>query len=117
MADRVLEDLLISCSFEKEEILRKAAQVLQNWDRKAETDSIGAVLFLEWLKEMKFDLQPEDAGIEAWFCRYCSLFAIPVDFKNPSDTPSGISDLVGAKNCLRRAAETVLRDYGNLSIP
>jgi len=48
LADRAVEDLVSYGLQEKKPLLNEAAIVLKNWDRKLDTRSKGAVLFVNW---------------------------------------------------------------------
>jgi acyl-homoserine-lactone acylase len=61
LADRTVEELVSYGLKEKEPLLNEAAIVLKNWDRKLDTSSKGAVLFVNWYfksrKKKMFDVE------------------------------------------------------------
>jgi len=105
LADRVLDDL-IAAAREGSQLARKAANVLSAWDRQANADSRGAVLFAFWARAMNFDFLPNPA-----------LFAQPWDESNPLQTPAGLRDWKAAVTTLETAARQVQEEYGRLDIP
>ncbi len=101
LADRVLDDLIIAARKDGSEISRQAADILSAWDRQAEANSKGAVLFAVWARAM-----PPS-----------KLFATPWNEKLPLDTPKNLADPVSAVKILEVAATTVKLLYGALDVP
>jgi acyl-homoserine-lactone acylase len=91
LADRLLEDL-IPLARSKGGILADAARVLDNWDRSAEADSHGAVLFDRFWRELV-----ELSGAK-------SPFKTKWDERHPRATPAGLTDPVTAAKALQAAA-------------
>jgi len=100
LADRVLDDLITLARSSETELTQQAADVLAKWDRKADADSRGAVLFATWrqLVDRK------------------RLFAVPWSQDAPLTTPKGIGDPINAITALTKAAETVRLAYGSLDV-
>lgn len=102
LAERLLDELTSAARQQGGELARRAANVLDAWDRKAEADSRGAVLFAFWTQELDF----ED-----------NFFAIPWNKEKPLATPDGLADPRRAVAVLEAAATKVEATYGTLDIP
>jgi acyl-homoserine-lactone acylase len=102
LADRVLKDLLTAARQFGSEPARQAANVLEAWDKNADTNSRGAVLFMVWANEMRLA-----SG---------SGFAVPWNEANPLATPSGLADPKRAASALEAAAAKVKTAYGALDV-
>lgn len=100
LADRILDDLLPATQQYGAPLAKKAAEVLQNWDRRADADSRGAVLFTAWAREVGF-----------------GVFATPWSKEQPRITPDGLKDPKAAASALQRAAQRVRDKYGALNVP
>ena len=98
LADRVLDDLIAATRKNGTEIGQKAADVLSSWDRQAEANSKGAVLFVVWVRSM-----PPN-----------QLFATNWNENSPLDTPKGLANPSKAVQVLEAAATTVKLLYGSL---
>ncbi len=77
----------------------EAINVLRSWDRKADNDSRGAILFYQWIKETRGD-----------------IFAIPWDEKNPLTTPDGLKNPEDAIEALETAAKKIKFFLGSLDM-
>ena len=77
----------------------EAINVLRAWDRKANNDSRGAILFYQWIKETHGD-----------------IFAIPWDEKNPLTTPDGLKNPEEAIEALETAAKKIKFFLGSLDM-
>ena len=106
LADRVLDDLLPAASASSSETTRRAASVLQSWDRSADSASRGALLFTEWWAEYGRRLP-----------RGKNPFAIAWTERAPRSTPDGLADTTLAVAALEAAAQTVARQYGSADAP
>ena len=105
LAERVIDDLTAAAQQQGGELARRAAEVLKAWDRQANADSRGAVLFSFWVEEV--DLESN----------FSTFFAIPWNEKDPLTTPDGIADPTSAIAALEAAAAKVEATYGTLNIP
>ena len=101
LADRVLDDL-IPAARRRGGIARRAAGVLNAWDRASDADSRGAVLFEAWVQEI--GLSP-------------NTFQTPWDEDNPRTTPDGLKNSREAADALVNAAVRVEETYGALDVP
>ncbi|BAY10160.1 peptidase S45, penicillin amidase [Calothrix sp. NIES-2098] len=100
VAERILDDLIPAAQKYGDELTRRAADVLAAWNRNADADSRGAVLFSLWWQEM--------ADKE--------IFSIPWSEKSPRTTPDGLKDPENAAKALQIAATKVEKAYGKLDI-
>jgi acyl-homoserine-lactone acylase len=103
-ADRVLEPLLAAARGSTDSLIGAAAQILAGWDRAADAESRGAVLFQEWWYEYADRLRGR------------SLFAEPWNPQRPLDTPSGLGRPDTAVAALAAAAERVRARHGRLDV-
>ena len=105
LADRVLDDLLSTAATREEESLKRAGAVLRRWDRSADADSRGAVLFTEWWKEYVKRMGARGPWKVQW------------SEDRPLDTPYGIADTAVALASLEAAVKTVESRYGTVDVP
>ncbi len=75
-AELVLPELLPACAASDDALVRRACVALQGWDRRADLDSRGAVLFREFWSVA--------AAI-------ANKWAVPFDPADPVNTPSGVA--------------------------
>ncbi|RUR77033.1 acylase [Chlorogloeopsis fritschii PCC 9212] len=101
LADRILDDLISAAQKQGSELAQRAAKVLAAWDRQANADSRGAVLFATWAEEM--DLE--------------QAFSQPWNDKSPRTTPKGLANPTSAAATLEAAAVKVEKAYGKLDVP
>jgi len=104
LADRLLDDLIPAARQQGSERARRAADVLEAWDRNADAESRGAVLFQAWFRELS-----RHAGNPG-------LFAIKWSEASPLTTPDGLADPTTAIAALEAAATGVEADYGRLDV-
>ncbi|WP_333187032.1 acylase [Microcoleus sp. B3-D7] len=101
LAERLLDDLIVATQQQDNKLARRAADVLAVWDRKADADSRGAVLFAAWVQEMGSPIS----------------FAIPWNEDSPLTTPDGLAEPAAAVTALGAAATKVEAAYGALDVP
>lgn len=107
LADRLLDDLLAAARPSREATTRQAADVLAAWDRAANPDSRGALLFLAWVNALPtLDRQT-----------LSDLFATPFNPADPLHTPAGLKDPASAVRALMVAAARVNAVFGRLDVP
>jgi acyl-homoserine-lactone acylase len=87
-----LDDLVAAAENSSSEIAQKAAAVLKAWDRHADADSRGVVLFAAWAAAY---LRPLGFG----------ALAIPFDLNDPLNTPRGLADPAAAVAALEQTAQ------------
>jgi acyl-homoserine-lactone acylase len=86
-----LDDLITLAAASDDALVQDAREVLANWDRHADADSVGAVLFAAWANDY---ITPR--GIVA--------FTVSWSLDDPLNTPSGIADPEGAIASLKKVA-------------
>lgn len=107
LADRILPDVLDATAQYGTPLAQQAAQVLKSWDRQAEADSRGAVLFHAWATRfMGGATMANQSG-----------FAVPYDLKSPLTTPRGLKDPKKAAAQLDDAAKELQEQFGALDVP
>jgi acyl-homoserine-lactone acylase len=100
LAERILDDLIPAAQKYGDELARRTADILAVWNRNADADSRGAVVFSFWLEEMGID----------------KVFSIPWNEKFPRTTPDGLADPQGAAKALSVAATKVEKAYGAVDV-
>lgn len=105
LADRILPDLLDAAAKYGTPLAKQAAEVLSKWDRQAEANSKGAVLFYDWATKFMGPAMGSQAG-----------FAVPYDLHKPLTTPSGLKDPQKAADQLDTAATQTLKESGALDV-
>lgn len=100
LAERLLDDLIPAARQQGGELARRAADVLDTWDRQANADSRGAVLFALWAEAVDSD----------------HLFAIPWNEDSPRTTPDGLADPASAVTALEAVATKVEAAYKALDV-
>ncbi len=103
LADRVLDDLFAAIGDAASDLAKEAKGVLENWDRQANPDSKGALLFYAWANRMNFN-NP-------------AAFATPWTVEDPLNTPDGLADPAQAVAALEGAAEQIQQAFGSLDAP
>ncbi|MGH7507622.1 MAG: acylase [Longimicrobiales bacterium] len=104
-ADHILEDVLIAARTYGDDLAKRAAAVLAEWDRTTNADSRGAILFEALMRELA--RRPWATG---------SPFDVPWTRTAPFATPDGLSDPAGAAEALTAAARLVEERYDTLGI-
>lgn len=102
-ADRILDDLFAAVEASDSQKARVAMEVLKKWDRKADSDSKGMILFVSWAR--KFNPWGNANYVDGW------------DMENPNTTPDGISDPARAVQLLEAAADEIASKFGSLDSP
>jgi acyl-homoserine-lactone acylase len=103
-ADQFADDLIAAAGKLGTERAKKAAEVLAAWDRAADNDSDGTLLFYRFLT---------GAGT-----RFQNIggYAIPSDEHKPLDTPRGFADPAKAVTLLDKVAAEIEKQYGSLHV-
>jgi acyl-homoserine-lactone acylase len=105
-ADHLVQDVVAAARRIGDEHARAAAAVLEGWDRTADADSRGGVLFQEFYRAMARHRWP--AG---------TMFEVPWTPRAPLTTPDGLSDPATAVAILSRTAQAVRSAHGALDVP
>lgn len=98
LADRTVQELVSFGEQSTDTLLNKAAVVLKNWDKKLDTKSKGAVLFMNWYSLSKS----------------VDLFETKFSPNNPLNTPNTLTTV--SKQLLLNATEETLKKYGKLEV-
>jgi acyl-homoserine-lactone acylase len=102
-ADRVLDELVAAAKQSGRPLAGRAADVLVAWDRKAQAESRGAVLFTYWLQMLL-------GGGK-------SPFAVEWRIDSALTTPHTLADKRAAVAALEAAATAVEKRHGALDVP
>ena len=103
LADRILDDLAIAVDAHGSDLTTRALAVLEGWDRTADAESRGAVLFVRFVEELK------QKGA-------ADMFAEGRNADHPLTTPDGLADPAAAAGALETAATAVMDEYGTLDV-
>ena len=106
LAERVLPELIAAARQSASAPARQSAAVLAAWDRSAEPESRGALLFFSWV--MMLDLRDETLA---------DLFHVGYDPTDPLNTPRELADPSAAVEALAAAAEQLQSLTGQLDAP
>jgi acyl-homoserine-lactone acylase len=98
-ADRILDDL-IPAAQQGNELAKQAAEVLEKWDRQANANSKGAVLFTAWADKLDFD----------------TAFSQPWSETQQRTTPDGLANPKEAVELLEKVAKEIKANYGSLDV-
>lgn len=105
LADRILDDLLPAARASGRPLAMEAADVLERWDRAADAESRGAMLFMLWAHRMFADVETGRG------------FARPWSAADPIGTPDGLADPARAVAALEQVAELMRTRMGGLDTP
>jgi acyl-homoserine-lactone acylase len=105
-ADHLVQDLIAAAIAAGDEHARAAADVLEKWDRNADANSRGAVLFAHIYRALLRQQWPSG-----------SMFEVQWMPSAPLATPDGLSDPRLAVSVMSQAAQAVRATYGALDIP
>jgi acyl-homoserine-lactone acylase len=104
-ADHFLLDLIAAARISDNADARAAADVLERWDRNADAESRGAVLFLNYVRAMQRQRWPSG-----------SPFEVPWTLRAPLVTPDGLSDARLAVELLGQVAQRTRATFGALDV-
>ena len=102
VADRILDDLFMAIDTSDSEMAIKAKIVLENWDRKADAESKGMLLFYTWAR--KFNPNRASNYQEKW------------SIDKPNTTPDGLANPDLAVQLLEQTANEIEAKFGSLDI-
>ena len=103
-ADQFVDDLVATARKLGTERAKRAADVLEKWDRASEGTSDGTLLFYRFMLE---------AGQSF---RSIGGYAVPLDDRQPLTTPRGFADPAKAAAALDSVAARVEKEYGSLHV-
>lgn len=101
-ADKILDDLFEAIDAHGSELAQEAKTVLMDWDRGADADSKGTLLFYRWANAFG----PEKT----------ENFTKPWDTNDPMATPDGLADPAAAVAVLEKVAQGMKDKYGKLDV-
>jgi acyl-homoserine-lactone acylase len=104
VADRILDDVISAARNSAGDKARRAAEVFAKWDRSADAESRGAVLFQAFRTEMVRRL----GGAK--------MFATQWSESDPRNTPRGLADAAATIAALEKAVDQVESDYGAIDV-
>jgi len=104
LADHFVDDLVAQARKIGTVRARQAADILEHWDRQAETTSDGTLLFYRFI---------QNAG-DAF--RAIGGYAVPENDREPLTTPRGFADPAQAVQALDRTAAAIETEYGSLHV-
>ena len=107
MADRVLDELFEAIDQYGGEVAQEAKSVLESWDREANPDSKGTLLFTQWASQSR--LWSQNAFEEKW--SQANALTSPDGLGNPEQAVKTLEEF-GEK-----VSAKVLLSYGNSSRP
>lgn len=103
LADRILDDLFLAIDKYGSHKAKEAKAVFEKWDREANVDSKGTLLFYLWTS--KFNVNDNANYTISW------------DLENPTTTPSGIAYPAKAVELLEETVDEMKSRFGRLDIP
>ena len=101
-ADRILDDLFLAIDGFGSTNSKKAKKLLQEWDRKADVNSIGMLLFYHWSNKFSVDDN--------------STYTKPWNINDPLNTPDGLSDPQKAVRLLDESVVEIEEKFGRLDV-
>ena len=103
-ADQFVDDLVAAVRRLGDARAKRAADVLEKWDRESEGKSDGMLLFYRFLLAAGSNFQSIGG------------FAVPTDDRKPLSTPRGFADPAKAAAALDGVAGQVEKEYGSLHV-
>jgi acyl-homoserine-lactone acylase len=105
-ADHIVHDVIAAVRVAGDDNEREAADVLERWDRMADPESRGAVLFAHYYRMLQRHRWPGG-----------SMFDVQWSPRAPLATPDGLSDPLAAVRILGEAADQVRARHGSIDVP
>jgi len=103
-ADDFVEDLVATARKLGTERAKRAADILEKWDRQAEATSDGTLLFYRFMQAAGQNFQAIGG------------YAVPLDDRRPLETPRGFADPARAAAALDTVAEQMEKEYASLHV-
>ncbi len=91
LADRLLPELLAAARSRGDADAKRAAEVLEKWDRSADAGSRGAILFQNWVQAL-FKVSKGNPFARPW--RLDSALTTPAGLGNPAQAAAALSEAV-----------------------
>ncbi len=102
-ADRMLDDLFTAVDHYGSQKAKEARAVLEEWDREANTDSRGTLLFYLWASRFNIN-DPANYSVK-W------------NREHPDTIPDGFSDPLRAVQLLEATVDEMQARFGRLDVP
>ena len=103
-ADQFVDEIVATAKVRGSARAKRAAEVLATWDRQAEVDSDGMLLFYKFMTAAGSTFEKIGG------------FKVPTDDARPLDTPRGFKDPARAMAALDAVAGEVEKEYGSLRV-
>ena len=103
-ADQFVDDIVATAKARGTAAAKRAAEVLATWDRQAEADSVGMLVFYKFMTAAG----PSFGAIGG--------FKVPTDDRRPLETPRGFKDPARAMATLDEVATAIEKEYGTLNV-
>ena len=103
-ADQFVDEIVATAKAGGSARAKRAAEVLATWDRQAEVDSDGMLLFYKFMTATGSTFEKIGG------------FKVPTDDARPLDTPRGFKDPARAMAALDAVAGEVEKEYGSLRV-
>jgi acyl-homoserine-lactone acylase len=103
-ADRILDEVIAAARASSSDKAKRAAEVFAKWDRSADAESRGAVLFQAFRTEMLRRL----GGPKIFSTRWSE--------SDPRNTPRGLADVSAAITSLEKAVDQVESSFGSIDV-
>ena len=103
LADRLLPELLAAARSRGDAVAKRAADVLEQWDRAADAGSRGTVLFQKWVEVLFTSSKGHP-------------FARPWQLDLALTTPAGLANPAQAAEALSTAAKETVKAFGALDV-
>jgi len=104
LADRVVDELVRDGHASRRVETQHAADILRDWDRSADADSRGGVLFVEWWGQYQRLASRGKVFRRSW------------DAREPLTTPAGLGDSIAAIAALDSATASLLQRFGRIDV-
>jgi acyl-homoserine-lactone acylase len=110
LANRVLDDLIEVGYSSDDPSVQQLTDVLANWDRTFDSDSIGSAAFAFWMLALAPDTLKGQPFSDAHY-------AHPFDPQQPLSTPSGLKESADVLSALQTASQSMMSAYGSFHVP
>ena len=115
LADRVLPDLINAANLSGNPIAQQAAATLTAWDRNADPQSKGAVLFEAWWAAASTDANVVKDNTINFYSPH-PAFRVGWSASDPLNTPNGLANAAALVPDLIAAASFVVSTYGSIDV-
>jgi len=110
LAERVLDDLIAIATTSSDPQVQQATQILADWDRNYDSDSVGATVFAYWCMEFSPGILQGAPFPE-------TLYAQPYDPLEPLSTPRGLINPMASLQALKNASQKLVNQFGGFGTP